>query len=277
MVLRSTDSAPYDFRTQSIGLKSVFNARDLGGYVLPGGKRVRKGFLLRGGAFDVLSDEDCERLVTDFHLAKVFDFRTSMEVDRLPDRAVPGSTRIWLPAFDESKGTMEKVSLPQKAYEDLKNWLVIHAREPRVQKVAREMYPGLVMNDFTRMQYAGFFQNILNTESGAVYWHCSQGKDRTGFAAALMLAALGADRELIMKDYVISNEFYLSELEEAFSKVETEGEKEAILTFIGVNCDYFAASLDMVEAECGSLMGFLTGPLCLTDTDIEILRKRYLE
>lgn len=274
---RNTDSAPYDFRSQSIGLGSVFNARDLGGYVLPDGSRVKKGLLLRGGALDKLSDQDCNTLRDTFHLSRIFDFRTSMEVQRLPDREVPGASRIWLPAFDEDSSTMEKVSLGEEAYIDLKNWLIVHSREEWVQNVAREMYPGLMMNEFTRMQYAGFLQNIVNTSEGAVYWHCSQGKDRTGFGATVLLAALGADLDLIMKDYVISNEFYLEELEEACSKVETVDEKEAILTFIGVNCDYYLESLEKLVKEYGSLLDFVKGPLCLMDGDIEILRNRYLE
>lgn len=272
-----TDPVPYNFKSQGIGLQSVFNARELGGYILPDGRRIKHGLLLRGGALDRLSDYDRNRLVNEFHLAKNFDFRTSMEVESTPDRDVPGCTRIWLPAFDEGKQAMQKVSLDKEAYADLKNWLVVHAKDPGVQKVAREMYPGLMMNDFSRMQYAGFLQNIVNTASGAVYWHCSQGKDRTGFGAALVLAALGADMELIMNDYVISNEFYLDDLKEASSKVETVGEKETILTFIGVNCDYFGGTLMQIVDECGSLLDFIKGPLCMTDEDIAILRDRYLE
>ena len=127
------------------------------------------------------------------------------------------------------------------------------------------------------MQYAGFLQNIVNTPDGAVYWHCSQGKDRTGIGSAVLLAALGADRELIMQDYSISAEFYKEELEYYFRQVNTDEEKAVLRTFISVNCDYFEAALDYIDKEYGSMYNFLTGPLCLMDNDIETLRNRYLE
>ena len=266
-----------NFASQSIGLQSVINARELGGYRLSGGGVIRRGCLLRGGALNELSSSDENKFVETYRLAKVFDFRTSMEVKACPDRPVPGAVNIWMPAFNEESQVMEEMSLPQEAYHDLGNWLVIHASEQKVQDVARMMYSGMAMDEFTQMQYAGFLQNIVNTVDGAVYWHCSQGKDRTGFAAALLLAALGADKSLIMKDYLISNEFYFNEVNHFCSLVGTEEEKEVIKTFVGVNPRYFEMALDMIDSRYGSLMGYLTGPLCLSDEDMAILRQRYIQ
>lgn len=266
-----------NFASQSIGLKSVINARELGGYRLPGGAVVKHGLLLRGGDLANVSEEDAGRLVNRFHLTKVFDFRTSMEVHKSPDRELPGVVNIWMPAFNEEGQVMEGLSLPSEAYRDLGNWLVRNGHIPKVQEVARTMYTGMALDEFTQMQYAGFLQNIVNTPSGAVYWHCSQGKDRTGFGAALLLAALGADRKLIMKDYMISNEFYLKEVLHYCSRTDSEDVREVIRTFVGVNPVYFGNALDRIEKEHGSLLGYLKGPLCLTDEDIEVLRERYTE
>lgn len=265
-----------DFASRSIGLKGVINARELGGTVLPGGT-VRRGLLLRGGALTDATDDDIARLTDVYHVSKVFDFRTSMEVKHSPDREIPGAVNIWLPAFNEKSQRLSEMSLPHEAYSDLGNWLTTRACQPKVQEVARALYNLMVEEDFTRMQYAGFLQNILQTTDGAVYWHCSQGKDRTGLGAALLLAALGADRKTIMEDYLISNEFYKEEVDYYCSLVGTEEEREVMRTFIGVNPVYFSYALDLVEAECGSLMGFLQGPLCLSDSDVRELRDRYIQ
>lgn len=264
------------FKDCSIGLEGVINARELGGIAVPGGK-VRRGLLLRGGALSTATDADLARLRDVYHVAKVFDFRTSAEVKYAPDRDVPGAQNIWLPAFNEQSQKMEEMSLPHEAYYDLGNWLTTRACEPKVQEVARALYNVMVEEDFTRMQYAGFFQNILQTAEGAVYWHCSQGKDRTGLGAALILAALGADRKAIMEDYEVSNEFYKADVDQYCSLVGTAEEREVMRTFIGVNPVYFSQALDLLEAECGSLMGFLQGPLCLADYEIKELRDRYIE
>lgn len=244
---------------------------------MPDGRVVRRNMLLRGGALGMASDNDIKRLSEHYHVAKVFDFRTSMELKISPDREVPGARNIWMPAFDENSQTMEMLSLPQEAYRNLGPWLLEHASEPHVQEVAASMYTSMVGNEFTCVQYAGFLQNIIATTSGAVFWHCSQGKDRTGLGSAVILAALGADRELIMEDYALSAQFYAEELAPYLEKVETDQEKAVLRTFISVNCGYFEKALDMIDRDYGSMDDFLRGPLCLGDDDIETLRTRYLE
>lgn len=258
-------------------LHSIVNARELGGYVLPDGRKIKHGLLLRGGALGPASQADLDEMAERYHVARIFDFRTSMELSYSPDKPVRGAQNIWMPAFNEESQTMDAMSLPQEAYRDLGNWLVAHAHEPRVQEVAKGMYLEMVRTEFTQIQYAGFLQNIVNTPEGAVYWHCSQGKDRTGLGAAFILAALGADRDLIMKDYAVSNVYYRKELDRYLSMVSTPGEKAAIQTFIGVNCDYFELALDWIDGQFGSMYEFLTGPLCLSPDDIGTLRERYLE
>ena len=258
-------------------LPSLANARDLGGNIMPDGRRIKSGLLLRGGDLSCASAEDLATMSQKYHVAKVFDFRTSMEVRRAPDLEVEGARNIWLPAFNEDNQTMAAMSLPQDAYLDLPHWLAAHASDPMVQRVASHLYTDMVIEEFTQIQYAGFLQNIVNTEDGAVYWHCSQGKDRTGIGAAFLLASLGADRELIMKDYELSNVFYRKDVEEGYASVSTQEEREVILTFLGVNSRYFAAALDLIDHTYGSMHNFLTGPLLLSDEDMKALQDRYLE
>lgn len=267
----------FNFETQSLGLTTVVNARDLGGYVMPDGSRIRKGMLMRGGSTANASEEDLRILHDRYHLAKLFDFRTSLETGRQPDKMVEGAQYIWMPAFNEDRQVMEKMSLPPSAYEHLEDWLAENSWQPRVQKVASMLYEGMVTNDFTIMQYAGFLQNILSTEEGSVYWHCSQGKDRTGLGSALVLAALGADRDLIMMDFEISADYYKQDIERAEARVSTDAEKAVMRTFVSVNSEYFSQALDMLEKEYGSLHNFITDALLLSDEDMEILRERYLE
>ena len=258
-------------------LPSLANARDLGGNIMPDGRRIKSGLLLRGGDLSCASAEDLATMSQKYHVAKVFDFRTSMEVRRAPDLEVEGARNIWLPAFNEDNQTMAAMSLPQDAYLDLPRWLSAHAFDPMVQRVASHLYTDMVIEEFTQIQYAGFLQNIVNTDEGAVYWHCSQGKDRTGIGAAFLLAALGADRDLIMKDYELSNVFYRKDVEDGFASVSTHEEREVILTFLGVNSKYFAAALDLIDHTYGSMHNFLTGPLLLSEEDMKVLQDRYLE
>lgn len=245
---------------------------------MPDGRVVKRGKLFRSGSLFKASAKELALLHDEFNLVRVFDFRTSFELDHTPDRPVNGARYLWLPAFDEDKMTMAKMALPPDAYKDLPEWLVANAPRKEVQDIARNMYPIMITTEFTQVQYAGFFQNILNAEEdGAILWHCSQGKDRTGLGSALLLAALGADRDLIMRDFEISNEYYKKDVDAIFQRVTDPLERETVITFVGVNANYFSAALEIVEKQYGSLLDFLRGPICLSDDDIEALRNRFLE
>ena len=270
----------YSFNTQSIGLEGVVNARELGGYVFPGGRIVRKGLLFRGGNLAKATDADIALLSDKYHLAHCFDFRTAVEVKYAPDKDVPGAQHHFMPTIDPTTEKVGTTNLPPQAYKDLTGFIVENAHHPMLRNVARSMYADMVRNEYTQLQYAAFLQMIANTEEGAVYWHCSQGKDRTGLGAALVLAALGADRDVIMQDFMISNEYYADVIEDALEKVRTSGGgldgEDAVMTFIGVNKRYFTQALDIIDSEYGSMMEYLTGPLCLTDRDISKMRERLL-
>lgn len=267
----------YSFESQKVGLDSIYNARELGGYLLPDGKKIKKGLLLRGGALAKASREDLATLSSKFHLAHIFDFRTRTEVFLSPDRPVFGSDQIWLPAIDETSETMADNTLPEEAYADLVGWLARNAGNSMLQKAAKDIYTSMITNEYTQLQYTSFLQTIVRTESGGIYWHCSQGKDRTGLGAAFILAALGADRELILKDFLMSNEYYADVLASSLELVKTEPEKDVIRTFIGVNGKYFNDALDLIDRRYGSLIAYIQDQLLLSDQDIEILRQRYLE
>lgn len=270
-------SGNYNFQTQKLGLHSIANLRELGGYVLPDGRKVRRGVLFRGATLNSASDEDLVALREKFNLSIDFDFRTKVEVEHKPDRVPEGVKYVWLPTIDPDTEEDAGTPFPKEAYLDLGNWLVKNAENPMVQNIARHMYTDMIQNEYTQVQYAGFMQMLLKNEGGAVYWHCSQGKDRTGLGTAFVLAALGADRSLILEDYAISEEVYKDELAAYASKVSSDEAFQVLRTFISVNVDYFNNALDFIDRRYGSLMSYLQGPLLLMDEDIETLRKKYTE
>lgn len=270
----------YTYETQKINLDGVVNARQMGDYVMQDGRKIRDNVLLRGGFLQNATDSDIRRLSEDFHVAFVFDFRTKGEVDHAPDRLVPGSQYLWLPTIDEKTEKLGEGCLPREAYRNLENYLLEHAGDQSVKDTARTMYPSYVRNEYTQLQYAAFLQKIIDTPEGAFYWHCSQGKDRTGLGAAYLLSALGADREMILRDFAITNECYKDLIDRMKSHIESLGggeeEKRVIQTFIGVDIDYFNDALEVIEHEYGGMQKFLRNELCLSDDDILTLQNRLL-
>jgi len=269
------------FQTQTISLQNVINARELGGIMIDDHTRVKRGLLMRGGSLYMASPEDRRRLVEEFHLKKVFDFRTESEIKARPDLPVSGAENVWLPAIDPESEKQSEQILPKEAYLHLEDYVVEHSFSKSLQAVAARMYTDRVINEYTQVQYAAFMQMIVSTTEGSVYWHCSQGKDRTGLGAAFLLAALGADRETILKDYAISDEIYRGLVENLSSKVIAAGggpeELKVVRTFIGVYPPYFEDALDLIDKEYGSIQEYLFNQLLMSENDIETLRQRYLE
>ena len=260
--------------------EGVVNARDLGGIRI-GDKTVRHGLLLRTAHLNEATDDDIRRLSEDYHLKKIFDFRTVQEASYQPDRAIPGAEHILLPTLDLEAEKRSGEAVPQEVFLNLPAHIVKLSFTRLFQEKARQLYPSLIISEFSQLQYASFLNLILETEEGAVLWHCSQGKDRTGIGAALLLGALGADKAAIVQDFDRSNDSYRPLVEKLCAEVEAAGggeeEKEVVRAFMGVSVRNFSHALDVIDANWGSIPGYLEETMGIMDDDLAVLRRRYLE
>lgn len=260
---------------------NIINARDLGGMIGHEGRKVRSGMLLRTAHLHDATDEDISRLQNEYHLRRIFDFRSLGEAEFLPDREVPGATHHLLPTIDLSAERVTEQPIPQEAFLDLERHIVNYSFYPEVQAMAADMYPSLIRSEYSQLQYATFLRLIVETPDGAVLWHCFQGKDRTGWGAAFILSALGVDRETIIADFDRSNEAY-SELvarlnDDVIARGGGEAEMDVIQAFMGVSTKNFRRTLDFIDREFGGMIAYLQNQLLLSKEDIQLLRKRYLE
>lgn len=268
------------FSTQSISLESVINARELGSYILPDGKMIRRGCLIRAAALSHASDNDLKKLKEEFKLKKIFDFRMDVERKKYPNKTVEGAEDIWLPAMDPESAKAFNNFFIHGGFRTMEEIVLGASKHPDVRKAAHEFYTSMVDSEYTQNIYARFLREVVETEDGAVYWHCTQGKDRTGLAAAFLLFALGADRRLVMQDYFISYEFYKQDFERvAMILLQNGGDEEDLYvarTFIAANAHCFEDALDLIDKKYGSMQQYLRNQLKLSDEDLSILRARYL-
>ena len=272
------------FAQQFLPVKGIVNARDLGGYTMLDGRIVQSGRLLRAAHLADATDEDIRNLER-LPVTAVIDFRKEQEKMGKVDREVPGARYTSLPV-DPSGNAMatateeEKKKFSGQKKFDVRKVIVFAAFNKKAQAVAREMYPTLLFDPDCQQQFARFFRLVLETENGAVLFHCTQGKDRTGIASALLLAALGADRETIVADFDATNRVYEKDVRKYSRRVKFWGGKEeevgVVKAFLGCNTENFIKALDRIDQEFGSLQAYLKGPIGLTDADIQTLRERYL-
>lgn len=262
-----------------MNFQGIVNARDLGGLRI-GNKVIRRGRLLRTAHLSDATDEDVRRLSEEFHLRKIFDFRSLMEAQAQPDRAVPGAEHVLLPTLDQEAERRSGEAVPAETWLNLPKRIARLSFMEIFRKKARELYPSLVLSEYSQLQYAAFLNLILETPEGAVLWHCSQGKDRTGMGAAYILAALGADRATIVADFERSNVIYQPLVDGLCEEVEALGggeeEKDVVRAFMGVSVRNFCNTLDMIDREWGSLRSYLSELLGITPADMDVLQKRYL-
>lgn len=265
-------------------VQGIVNARDLGGYEGADGRTVRAGMLLRAASLADAKDTDLEYLAS-LPVKEVIDFRLDFELKGREDRMVPGADYIRIPVNSSAGAKMEDDKDAEKIrnqkHFDINKVIMIAAFNDKAQAMAENLYPNMVFSEECQKQFASFLQRVVETEDGAVLFHCTQGKDRTGLASAYLLAALGADRETIVRDFDLTNKVYENDVRKLSRRVRLFGGKEkeiaVIESFIGANTENFIKTLDRIEAQYGSLEEYLTGPLGLSPEDMETLRNRYLQ
>ena len=268
------DEQKLELKNQLIGLTSAHNARQLGGYQI-GNQRIKENLLLRTAKISGLSEEDSMLLCDKYKVQCIYDFRGKEESISAPD-VIPGKARYLSLALSFT-GDDHKTDTKFENEEQMIGMLLQYADHPSVQAMCTSMYDLIFFEESSQEVYRQFFADLLTVDpkEGAVLWHCTQGKDRAGSASAMLLAALGADRELIMTDFILSKDYYDPMVSRI--KTETESQKKVINTLISANPEIFEATLDKVDAKYGSLRKYLTECIGVTPEMMEVLRNRYLE
>lgn len=278
LVISACSPAPRD---RTLSFEGIENARELGGLVMQDGRSIRRGALVRSGDLSKASDKDVAVLKDRFALSDVFDFRSEAERSK-PDREIEGVTNTWLSTLPQAflaSFTAGRADTATTQSTDLLEALTQYSFHPKAQEMAARLYPAIVSDTTSQQRYGAFLRGVLNAKGGAL-WHCSQGKDRCGWGSAFVLAALGASRETIVEDFALSNISYAQTVDVISANVLEQGGGEAELSFIrsmvGVSVENFESTLDLIDAQYGSLQNYLEQALGFTAAEQEQMRQKYL-
>ena len=282
-ILAMTFSAQVAHSQRAIAFEGIENARDMGGLTVQTGQSVSTGRLIRSGNLSKATEADLKVLKERYHLSDVFDFRFEAEAESAPDRVVDGVSYTHLSTLPKALIEGFSSSRTDTARMDLKDMMAIllkYAFDPKAQAMGRQLYPAIVTDSVAQRYYGTFLRGVLKAEGGAL-WHCSQGKDRAGWASAFVLAALGATRAVIVADFDLSNQSYARQVEALSAKVREKGGDEEAVAFIramvGVSRENFEATLDLIDQRYGSLADYIEHQLGFTKAEQQQLREKYLK
>lgn len=253
-----------------IHLKNQKNMRDIGGkykFVT-----IRYNKLLRGRILSGLSEEQINILKNEYHLKTIIDLRDFTEQEQKPDMEIPGVKRVLMPIFSEGKVGI--------THEDRKkdDQITLLSKLPPMSQMYYEMF-----HDDSLVNVSKIIRFIVTAkdEDYAFYYHCSEGKDRTGVISAILLSMLGVSEQEIIKEYLYTNKvarrkaniYYLVA---KYIKFDVNLAKKLHGMF-SARKEYIKVYFDMIKNEYHSdYMLFFTKGLGLTVEEIEAFKQKMI-
>jgi protein-tyrosine phosphatase len=248
-----------------IALEQGHNFRDIGGYETDDGRRIRRGRVFRSGTLALLTDDD-QRQLAALGIKLICDFRTTNERRARPTRWLePNLVDFWSRDHHGSVGELiAAMNHPDISADAIRERMLQTYRDLPFEQAdtLREMFHRIA---------AGSLPMIF---------HCSVGKDRTGIAAALLLSALGVPREVVVSDYLVTEQFFEKSCRLVFadsqSKRATVPEREIWEPMMRADREYIETMFQTVTERHGSIDGYLRDVLGWTAKSQAALRHEML-
>ncbi|MDB5609783.1 MAG: protein tyrosine phosphatase [Bradyrhizobium sp.] len=244
-----------DSPVRHFNLAGASNFRDLGGYPGKDGRAVRWRQIFRSNHLGHLTEADVE-VLRGLGLRSAFDFRGIEErataicvLDEIAVHSLPIE-----PTVVAALRARLAAGVPLSSAHGL--------------EVMRDSYRNYVRQNTPR--FRALFAHLLEDRAPLVI-HCTAGKDRTGFACALILHALGVSDDLIAQDYLLTNRFYRRD-----PSASSDLPEDVRKVLASVEASFLAAAFDAIRADHGDLETYFQDGLGLGPHERTALEERYL-
>jgi protein-tyrosine phosphatase len=244
-----------DTPARHLSLEGASNFRDLGGYPTADGRVVRWRQLFRSNHLGHLTAADIE-IVRGLGVRNAFDFRGHDEraaavcvVEEITVHSLPiEPTVVAALRARLSAGTLSADAALEIMRESYRNYVRLNTHS-----------------------FRALFTHLLDDRAPLVI-HCTAGKDRTGFACALVLRSLGVADDVIAEDYLLTNRFYRRD-----PTAGTDLPDDVRQAIGSVDASFLAAGIEAVSADYGDLESYFRDGLGLGDRERAALKQRYLQ
>ncbi len=246
-------------RDRRVPLGGAVNFRDIGGYPAADGRVTRWGRLYRSDSLAELSDADLT-LLQSLGLRSVCDLRHDTERSQRPNRLHP----------DDAPLTHDIGFFVHGAEALLEGVRSRQLSAAEVRDVFMEAYKRLPVDQAPAC--AQFLQKLLAPDALPLV-HCTSGKDRTGFGAAVVLLALGVSRDLVIEDYVLTNRYR----RDLSFMLGSDVDAEVLAVVKAAEPAFLPQAFHTIDTAWGGTTGFLRQGLGLSEQDQTRLQALLLE
>lgn len=147
----------------------------------------------------------------------------------------------------------------------------------KIDEMFKAVYRAFITLPSAEQSYGTLFRDLADPSMTPAVFHCTTGKDRTGWAAAALLTLLGVPRETVMADYMRTNNYTLPQFQHAIDAfVAGGGERSIGVAVLGVKREYLEASLDEMQQHYGSVEQYFSEGLGIDSAGQQALRARFL-
>lgn len=269
----SSTPAPGRSLGLALGLSAAKNLRDIGGYTTADGKTVTRGLVYRSDVFNPMGPADLAKLDS-LGLKRNYDLRTTAEIEAQPDQMPVGVEHVQLDVLGEegeaaNAKLAELLQDPPRARAEL--------GDGKVEELFADGYRKFVSLPGAQKAYRELFLSLGDASRLPAVFHCTAGKDRTGWAAAALLTLLGVPRETVMADYLRTNEYLLPYYGQAIDWfANAGGTREIAEAIFGVKREYLEAAFDEMEQRYGTVEKYFSEGLGIDADGQMALRVRLL-
>ncbi len=260
-------------------LKKLNNTRDLGGFPTEDGRMICPGKLIRSGKLWKLP-KSTRATLQGMGVKVIIDLRIDNEVEEYPSTMLEGAQYIRVPLIcTATPGITFSKSMAGLMKDESK---LIETQFKDADEYMHKIYTDILFNDESCSKIRDVFDIFLDTDTtdGCILWNCSGGKDRAGIIAMLLESVLGVPEELVIQDYIASQEFQHRKrnAQKVGLKIAPISHrfKELLYAFMDARPEYMQDAIDTMKEQYGSVTGYCKAELKLTDIEIETLRAKFL-
>ncbi|GAB4584104.1 tyrosine-protein phosphatase [Nocardia sp. IFM 10818] len=250
------------------------NAGDIGGVAAFAGT-IKNGLVYRTDALDKLTDADQQKLIT-YGVTKIIDFRSPTERAANPNKVPASIPTQLLPVYDPNNDFYTFIGGIITGGHDKQQEMLGNGKAAQIMK---DYYKLFVTDATMRDQFGTALREIAGA-SGPVLYHCTAGKDRTGWMTAILMNILGTDQFTIFDNFLESNDRLAASNKATLDALEKQGlikDRSLFEPLLGVQREFLQASFGQAAMSYGSMERFISDGLGIDRATIDTLRDKLIQ